>query len=426
MFSNSRWLTTIALLFFQVLGLLIPLLTLPLLSTALGVSGFGQVMMAQAIVLLAVVWVDSGFNVQSQQEASCNLDLEMSRPQALLDNLIARSYAALKALCILMLTPLCIPELTYSLLIASVPLILGTLMFPQWWLIATGRGFVMGFVMVIGRLISAFLVWYFVRTEQDIISAAFAISVGTLLSGLMVISVWLIPIYRNHQHLSWTMWRNYVDRIKPTLLPAFFANACAQLPIVALGTFAGALQTGLFTAADRLTRAGGHLLGLVEQSFITQWMQPIANQPSLLNKMRQRILIIIPIVLGCSLLVAWYLAPWVIHFLYNDSFEAAAVIFRWLLVWLWLQTIRRFLVAIFWLVDRDIQLQALINWMEVFFYVVLVLAIAVCTRLLTDTAWASITAYGLCGIELLLLVLFFSLHTRKQRLSKTSQIRRGA
>jgi O-antigen/teichoic acid export membrane protein len=273
----------------------------------------------------------------------------------------------------------------------------------------------MGLVTVLGRLASALLVWWFVRSEHDVLHAAFAISVGSLLSGLMTMPMWFIPIYRNHRNMSWSSWQDYVRQIKPALLPAFFANACAQLPVVALGAFAGAVQTGLFSAADRLTRAGGHMLNLVEQSCVTQWLQPIAAQNWRLQKMRQRILFILPVALGFFLLLAWYLTPLVIQFLYSDRFMGAVPILRVLLLWIWLQTMRRFLVAIFWLVERDIKLQARIQWIEVFLYLMLVLFVAALSHVLFDHAWGLTIAYGLCLIEVGLCSVFFILHQRKLR-----------
>jgi O-antigen/teichoic acid export membrane protein len=408
--THSRLLTALALIFFQVLGLIIPLLTLPMLSAALGVGGFGQVMMTQAVVLLAVMWVDSGFNVQSQQDAARDVEAEILKPQALLNNLIARAYCTLQAVCILLFIPLCVPSITYPLLLASLPLLIGTILFPQWWLIATGRGFLLGLVTVLGRSVSALLVWWLVRNESDILLATFAISLGASLSGTMLLSVWLLPIYRNHRFLSWSAWREYVRRIKPTLLPAFLANACAQLPVVALGAFVGAVQTGLFTAADRLTRAGAHLLSLIEQSVVTQWLQPIAGKAQSLQKMRRRILVFIFCTLAGGLLIAWYLAPWVIQFLYNEGFMDAVMILRVLLLWVWLQTIRRLLVAVFWLIEGDIQAQAKIQWAEIFLYLLLVCGIALFSYMRSEITWGLTTAYGLCLIEASLVGLFFVLN----------------
>jgi O-antigen/teichoic acid export membrane protein len=61
---------TLWLVVFQVVGLIIPLLTLPILARSLGVTSFGQLMLAQAVVFLGVVFVDAGFNTESQRRAS--------------------------------------------------------------------------------------------------------------------------------------------------------------------------------------------------------------------------------------------------------------------------------------------------------------------------------------------------------------------
>jgi O-antigen/teichoic acid export membrane protein len=410
----SRSLAALALLVFQVLGLVIPLLTLPILSNALGVQGFGQVMIAQALVLMAVLWVDSGFNTQSQQLAAKVAAAEILKPQALIDNLIARSFAALKAMCVLSMTPLLIPGVSYSLLIASLPLLIGTLLFPQWWLLATGHSVLLGLVTVLGRLVSAVLIWWLVLDQGDIWIATLIISTATLLSGLMLAPIWARPVLRHFAHLSWSSWRDYVREIKPILLPAFLASACAQLPVVALGGFAGAAQTGLFSAADRLTRAGAHLLSLVEQTLVTQWLQPIATEADRLRKLRGQILIILPLGLGLALVVVWQLAPWIIRLLYQDRFLEAVSILQILLVWAWLQTLRRLLVAFFWLIDRHIDLQARIQWFEIALYISFFFALAIFSLLAEFAYWGVMASAGLCLIEVCLIGFFVA----SQRLSR--------
>lgn len=410
----SRSLAALALLVFQVLGLVIPLLTLPILSNALGVQGFGQVMIAQALVLMAVLWVDSGFNTQSQQLAAKAAAAEILKPQALIDNLIARFFAAAKAMCVLSMTPLLIPGVSYSLLIASLPLLIGTLLFPQWWLLATGHSVLLGLVTVLGRLVSAVLIWLLVRDQGDIWIATLIISTATLLSGLMLAPIWARPVLRHFAQLSWSSWRDYVREIKPILLPAFLASACAQLPVVALGGFAGAAQTGLFSAADRLTRAGAHLLSLVEQTLVTQWLQPIATEADRLRKLRGQILIILPLGLGLALAVVWQLAPWIIGLLYQDRFLEAVSILQILLVWAWLQTLRRLLVALFWLIDRHIDLQARIQWFEIALYISFFSALAVFSLLAEFADWGVLASAGLCLIEVCLIGFFVA----SQRLSR--------
>jgi O-antigen/teichoic acid export membrane protein len=404
--DRERWVTAIGLVFFQILGLAIPLLVLPLLSRALGTSGFGQLMLAQAVVLLAVLWVDAAFNVQSQREAAADIAKETKMPQALFDNLIARVMAALLAVVFLLCLPLLLPSLSYALLLASCPLLIGTLIFPQWWLLATGRGLFMGVATVLGRVGSALLVWLYVESAADIVIAALAISVGSLLSGLIVAPVWLGSLLRARSELSWTHWHAYARTIRPTLLSAFFASACAQLPVVALGAWAGTVQTGLFSAADRLTRAGAHVLGLIEQSLLTQWLQPIATDQAQLNQTRRIILLYLFSGLLLAIATAWFLAPWIIHFLYSDSFVMATHILRILLIWLLFQAMRKAFVSAYWVVDHDIKAQARIQWCETSLYLGLVLLSAMFMTNSLLTNWGIWMAYSLCLIELILLLVF--------------------
>jgi O-antigen/teichoic acid export membrane protein len=405
-FRAGRWLNTGALVFFQALGLLIPLLTLPWLSKALGVIGFGQVMFAQAVTLLAVLWVDAGFNVQSQRLATLDPDMERRLPQVLFDNFVARARAAWWALCALLLLPFILTDLSFSLILASLPLLLGTLLFPQWWLLAMGRGLVMGLATVAGRLASATLIWLGVHEPADLIFAAWAVSVGSVLSGFFMAKFWLLPLWRARHALSGSRWRAYKQSIQATLLPAFFASACTQLPTVVLGAFAGPLQTGLFSAADRLTRAGAHLFSVVEQSLFTQWLQPLVAQAHRLALMRQRILMWMFLSLTLAVSVAWVLAPWFVDILYGQGFSQSVAVLRILLCWLWLQSLRRLLVSMYWLVSGHVVWQARMQWSEVSLYGVLTLGL-IAGVFMTDTqAWGLATALTLCFIELALLLIF--------------------
>ena len=404
MFRTGRWLNTGALIIFQVLGLFIPLLTLPWLSAALGLGGFGQLMYAQALVFLAVLWVDSGFNLQSQRLAALNPVAERSHPQALLDNLQARLRAVWGPLCLLALLPLALQDLSYAVLLGSLPLLLGTFLFPQWWLLATGHGLLMGLATVVGRLLSAVLVWALVRKPEDLIWATLAISAGSMLSGFFVAKLWLWPLWRARHDLSTSSWRPYRQLIQPTLLPTFLANACAQVPTVVLGSMAGPLQTGLFSAADRLTRSGAHLFSVLDQSVLTQWLQPLASKVSALAQMRRRILIWICLSLTWALGLAGFCAPWLMAFLYGPGFMSAVDVFRILLLWLWLQSLRRLLVSMHWVLPGLMVLQARMQWLEVLLYAVFAVGLGAAVSLAAEQPWGLWAATGLCGIEALLLL----------------------
>jgi O-antigen/teichoic acid export membrane protein len=130
---------TVWLVLFQILGLLIPILTLPILARGLGVTVFGQVMLAQAVVFLGVLFVDAGFNTESQRRVSIAAN-DLEAQQALVDNFIARGLCSMPVLALLLIIGYVVPDLPFRLVAISLPLVLGTLLFPQWWYVAQQQG----------------------------------------------------------------------------------------------------------------------------------------------------------------------------------------------------------------------------------------------------------------------------------------------
>ncbi len=166
---------TLWLVVFQVVGLIIPLLTLPILARSLGVTSFGQLMLAQAVVFLGVVFVDAGFNTESQRRASLVVDVDsLESQQVLIDNFIARCLCSLPILLLVLVIGFFVPDLPFVLVVLSLLLMIGTLIFPQWWYVARQQGLRMGIALVSGRLISALVIFLFVKSTNDQIIACVA------------------------------------------------------------------------------------------------------------------------------------------------------------------------------------------------------------------------------------------------------------
>ena len=392
--SNNIAKTTLWLVIFQVLGMIIPLLTLPILARSLGVTLFGQLMLAQAVVFLAVVFVDAGFNTESQRRASLAVD-SLASQQVLIDNFIARLICSLPILLIVLLVGFFVPDLPFVLVVWSLLLVLGTLIFPQWWYVARQKGLRMGIALMSGRLISALIILLFVKSTNDQIIACVASCSGTLIAGLLLMPNWWRSFKPEMQGINWTSWQGYLKDVKHNIFSGFFSSASVSVPVLALGYLSGSFQTGLFTAADRLTRAAAHLLSFVEQSFMG-WLAKENNKDiARADRLRVRALAILGGILfiGCSLVAM--LSDWILHLLYGNSFLSASLILKTLVIWLFIYGLRKAAVTYYWSAAGSLKIIAGFQWFE---------AVLVCF-------FASIGAYfygalgtavGLCISELLL------------------------
>ncbi len=395
-FSKGIAKATLWLVVFQVIGLIIPLLTLPILARSLGVISFGQLMLAQAVVFLGVVFVDAGFNTESQRRASLVVD-SLESQQVLIDNFIARFVCGLPVLMLVLLVGLFVPDLPFVLVIFSLLLLLGTLVFPQWWYVARHQGLRMGIALMSGRLISALIIFLFVKSTDDQIIACIASCSGTLFAGLLLMPNWWRNFKPQRNKINWTSWQGYLKDVRHNIFSGFFSSASVSIPVLALGFFSGSFQAGLFTAADRLTRASAHVLSFVEQSCMG-WFAKENNQDLVrADRLRLRTLAVLAGILfvGCSFVAI--LSDWILHLLYGNAFLSASLILKILAAWLFIYGLRKAAVTFYWSAAGNLKIIAIFQWLE---------AILVSLFASFGAHWSGAfgTSVGLCISEIFLAI----------------------
>lgn len=354
---------TLFLVVFQVIGLIIPLLTLPILARSLGVTSFGQIMLAQAIVFLGVVFVDAGFNTESQRKAALTNEPKAAQ-QVLVDNFIARLVCSIPVLLMLLVVGFLIPDLPFNLVVLSLLLLFGTLIFPQWWYVARQQGLKMGIALMTGRLISALVIFLFVKSSNDQIIACVASSSGTFIAGMLLLPSWWKNFKVTRVGINWSSWKPYLYSVRHNIFSGFFSSASVSMPVLALGFFAGTFQTGIFTAADRLTRAAAHVLSFVEQSCMGWFAKENAKNLKNADRLRVRVLLILSVILliGCGSVAI--LSDWILKLLYGSAFLSASVILQILCVWLFLYGLRKATVTFYWSAAGRLKVVAIFQWLE--------------------------------------------------------------
>jgi O-antigen/teichoic acid export membrane protein len=405
--SSNMAKATLWLVLFQMLGLLIPLLTLPILARGLGVAVFGQLMLAQAVVFLAVVFVDAGFNTESQRRLSL-AENSLECQQVLIDNFIARSICSIPIILMVVLVGYFIPGLPFLLVIISLLLVFGTLLLPQWWYIAQQEGLKLGIIATTGRVLSAIVIFMFVRSPQDVLIAAIATCGATLVSGCMLLPQWWKVFHPHKSEINWKSWRVYLGDVRHTIFSGFFSSASASVPVLALGFFSGTFQAGLFTAADRLTRAAAHMLSFIEQSFMGWLAKTRSQDPQRASQMRTRMLfaLMITLLIGASMVAV--LAPWILHLLYGNAFLASTSILQALSFWFFIFGLRKAALAFYWSVSGDLKVVAIFQWAEA----VLVCLLAICGALWSGGLGV---ALGLCMAEILLIAGMITWQRKERR-----------
>lgn len=320
-------------------GMALPLLALPVLARRLGIDAFGMVMLAQSIGMLPVLLVDAGFNSESMRATGSAPGAAPLQP--LLDNLFARARLGVVAAGATLLLGLAIPALPMMFVAIALLQLAGTLLFPQWWLIATGAAPTMLCLQLAGRVLSVLGIFWLVHSSED---AALALALqcsATLLSGLGFVLLFLLPRAQELRALDRHGHRALSARALPAAGSGFAVALSSQTPQWMLGAFAGASQVALYACGDKIARAGVYALGAIDQSFLA-WVARRSHADEAGSRVMARRVILVLCTLAASAgLVMAAGASRIVPWLFGPEFAAATFVVVLFAAWMPSQATRR-------------------------------------------------------------------------------------
>ncbi len=179
----------------QALNYGVPLLTLPYLLRVLGPQAYGSIALAQAVMGFALILTDYGFNLTAVRDISIarNNPLLVARvywfTMATKVFLMACSVPALAALVLL------VPQLRneWPVFAACWTMVLGNVLFPQWYFQGVQRLREAVVMQVIARCAVTAAIFILVRSPADAVGAALLMSVAQVAAFLVAIAAGRVP-----------------------------------------------------------------------------------------------------------------------------------------------------------------------------------------------------------------------------------------
>jgi polysaccharide transporter, PST family len=319
-----------ALVVARVAGLLIPLISLPLLARGLSASGLGQLAFVQAVALYLCMIIDFGFNQSAITSAA------KARDRATLLREIYWSITAFRAL----LLALCLGILALlAMLVAHSPLersvyllaslnLAGVYMTPPWLYQGVDRGAIYALGLLVPRLAQPLLIWLLVRTPGDV-TVATVILFGTDLVagfGLALYAIMRIVPGRPNPRMA-TMRREAGQAVDAWIVSLAGALTAAIGPI-ALRLTVGLAAVGAYSVADKIVRGVVGCFLPVAQSFQGEASRLVESDSSGLHQLSRRITMLLESGALVFVLVTLLFARPIVVGLFGPSFESAAGILR--------------------------------------------------------------------------------------------------
>jgi PST family polysaccharide transporter len=237
---------------------ILPLINVPYLLRVIGPEHYGLIAFSQAVMAYFVTLNDYGFNLSATRE------LALRRNDPVLRSELYSAVMAIKcSLCVLSFIILC--ALVYfvprfhsngSIFFASFGIVVGTMMFPQWFFQGIEKMYWISMVNLTANVIFTAGIYLLVRHSSDYLMAAIVQAAGKVLAGILGLIILFstehvklsIPTLVQVRHRLYDGWHLFMSSAAATLYTS--SNA------VVLGFVCGMTEVGYFSAAYKIFAAG--------------------------------------------------------------------------------------------------------------------------------------------------------------------------
>lgn len=322
----------LSLFVLQASAYLIPLITTPYLARTLGVTHFGLLGIASAIVGYVTLVTEWGFGFTATREIARNASDPAALRKIYWNTFFAKALLCGCALMVFMAAIWVVPEwrrmLPILLVFSLTPM---TSVFGAGWFLQ-GLEKIVGFatISLVNRLLAVPLIFIFVHTPEDVIVvAAIGSGVGVISA---VMGVWTanraVALLPMHFDIAGA-WKQ-IKAGASIFLSTGGINLYTQSNIILIGMIAGPSQAGLYSGAEKIQRALQGLIGPVSSAVYPRINNLLVSNPEKSHKL-MRITLVAQGVFTLGLSVGMYLtAEFATRLLLGEQYMGAIPIIHWL------------------------------------------------------------------------------------------------
>ncbi|EKO3767283.1 flippase [Vibrio metschnikovii] len=314
----------------QIASYIIPLITLPYLIRVLGVEGYGYLGFSLAIIQYALLFINYGFDL-SATNSIAKVKNDKKKVSEIFWNILCIRVLACAVSFVFILLLAIISETVkdiFPILQATIVLVLGTAIFPQWLFQGKEQLGLVSVVRVFAQSLSVPLLFFLVNSKDDI-------WVATVIGGLptMVVAIYSLYLIKK---------RKWVVYVRPSWMViklqlhdgwhVFISTTAISLyttgVTVILGFISGPISVGYFVAAEKLIKAVLGLYNTISRAFyprVSSMVEASKDQAKDLVFKLGRLLVAIALV--CSVFV-FVLADFGVSLIFGSNHDTTADILK--------------------------------------------------------------------------------------------------
>lgn len=272
--SENQKKETIYLYLVQISNMVVPLLIIPYLTSVFGVEYYGKLSYAQVISLIALFFVDFGFNYSAAKSVGSNKDSQI------VINKIFTNVQCIKIVIYLIVISVFFSitllfkqeKIDNDLLLIGALSSISSIVSPLWLFQGIGKLSLVAIPNLIARLLSLVFIFAFVHDRSDIILAAFIQLCSPVFAGVFV--MFLLRIKKiakfDSNHFSYSFSKTLVSESFHNFSASFLTLGFTYFNPLVIKYFLGDFALGLYSLADKLVSVLRQLYSPIVQANFSQ------------------------------------------------------------------------------------------------------------------------------------------------------------
>jgi O-antigen/teichoic acid export membrane protein len=322
----------VALVVLQAANMLLPLATYPYLLRVLRPGNFGAYVFAQAIIGYLVLLAEYGFNWSSSAQIARVQHDRHAVSRIFWATQSAKACIAVVGLAILLLVGSLVPRLREMLpiLLATYPLVIGTVLFPQWLFQGLERMTFTTISVLSARLLLLPLTFIFVRSSADTWIASLINSLSMVLAGIVA----SVLIARNGLVIPMVPSKaDIIDALREgwhTFISTAAISLYTTTNSVMLGFLAGDVAVGYFGVADKVRNVAQAPLTPLANAIYPRVTALFSEDSDKAFSLVRKLLYLLGAMMTVASLALWVGADWIVRVAMGPGYEPAVIVLKWM------------------------------------------------------------------------------------------------
>ncbi|WP_176770714.1 flippase [Myroides phaeus] len=305
----------------QVVGYILPLLTLPYIAKVIGVAYFGEIAFASAVIVFFQTLVDYGYNYTGVRDISRIRENKEEVSKVYSTIFFSKLILMVLGFIILVLLIFMIPEFERNrkILLFTFSIIPGYILYPEWLFQGLEKMKYSAILSTIIKLIFTLLIFIVVKSGNDYVYIPLINGAGFLIVGILAfffikrLGYSLVRVSVKEIIISL---KGSTDMFISLILPNLYTN----MSTIFLGNYWGRVSTGIFDAGNKFIGLSQQFTNVLSRAFYPYLARKLEK-----HSIFERISLILSLIISVGL---YFLAPLIVSVFYNNDFVDAVIVIR--------------------------------------------------------------------------------------------------